>query len=80
MSVAPETAPAGDMVLTEAVTQPAMHSALAARIDVSGLLAIAASAPQPAAHTRGDGAIPPADWHAHGERGDEESLLTRYSA
>ena len=78
MDVGTETALMDDIVLAEAVAQT-VPSAAAPRVDVSGLLAIASVAPNPVSLSHGQAALP-ADWHAHGARGDEESLLTRHSA
>ena len=73
-------APVDDVVLAETVIQSAAESAAPARIDVSGLLAIEAIAPKPVSLAHGDASVPTADWHAHGGRDDEATLLTRHSA
>ena len=69
-----------DIVLAVTVSQQATQSAVAPRVDVSGLLAIASIAPKAVSLSREDGVPPNLGWHAHGEQGDEESLLTRHSA
>ena len=79
-SVVSEAAPADDIVVAEAIAQPAAQSAVASRVDVSGLLAITSVAPEPVSLSRGNGPSPNASWHAFSGRGDEESHLTRHSA
>ena len=80
MEVGVEAAPADDVVLAESVAQLAVQSAAAARVDVSGMLAIASSSPKPVSLAHGDAPVPTADWHALGGRDDEASLLSRHSA
>lgn len=73
-------APVDDVVLAETVAESAAQSAVPARVDVSGLLAIGSIAPEPVSLAHGDAMLPTADWHAHGGRDDEAPLLTRHSA
>jgi hypothetical protein len=73
-------APVDDVVLAETVTESAAQSAVPARVDVSGLLAISSIAPEPVSLAHEDAILPTTDWHAHGGRDDEAPLLTRHSA
>ena len=73
-------ATADDIVLAEAASALAAQSAVAARVDVSGLLAIAAVAPRPVSVSPEDVPLPTAGWPPLDEPGAEESLLTRHSA
>ena len=80
MSVTSAATPSDDIVVARVIDEPAAPRAVAARVDVSGLLAIASSAPEPVSLSRRDDAPLDAGWHAYGDRGDEESLLARNSA
>ena len=75
-----EAPPLDDMVLAETVVEAAVHHAVPARVDVSGLLAIAAVAPKRFTPPHEEGAFPPVGWHAYGDRNDEELRLSRHSA
>ena len=78
-------AAAGDVVLDDAVlavdvAEPATQSVMPALVDISGLQAIAAIAPDGVSPSQEDGAFPPLDWRAYGTRSDDELYLDRHSA
>jgi hypothetical protein len=80
VAVASDAALVDDALLAETMAPAAAQSAVPARFDVSGLLAIGSIAPEPVSLAHQDAILPTADWHAHGGRDDEAPLLTRHSA
>lgn len=69
-----------DAVLVDAVSEPAAPCPIPTRVDISGLQAIAALAPDRFSPIPEGGASPAIDWHAYGARNDEELYLARHSA
>jgi hypothetical protein len=79
IEVGAEAVPTDDVILAVSVAQSAAQSAAPARVDVSGMLAIASIAPKHVSLALGDATVA-TDWHAHGGGDDEASLLSRHSA
>lgn len=69
-----------DTVLAVDVAEPAVQTVIPARVDISGLQAIAALAPDRFSPSAQDGAFSAIDWRAFGQRSDEELDLARHSA
>jgi hypothetical protein len=69
-----------DTMPRETTLEPAARSVIPARVDLSGLQAIAALAPRRFSSSPEGGAAPAVDWRAYEDRGDEDRYLTRHSA
>lgn len=69
-----------DIVLAERMPEPVAQHLAPARVDISGLQAIAALAPERCSSPPEDRAFPTVDWQAFGERSDDERYLSRHSA
>ena len=67
-------------VLAEEMSTSAVHGLVPARVDISGLQAIAALAPERFSSPPEVSAFPAVDWHAFGGRSNEERRLSRDSA
>lgn len=69
-----------DTVLAVDVAEPAVQTVIPARVDISGLQAIAALAADRVSPPQEDSAHPAVAWHTFRQRNDEELYLARYSA
>ena len=75
-----ETGSGEDRVLAEFVPESVAQCIVPARVDVSGLQAIAAMTPQPVAPGREERELPAVGLLPFGDQGDETGLLGRHSA
>ena len=69
-----------DRVLAEAIAETAARPLAPARVDISGLQAISALAPDHVAPSPENHVAPAIAWHAFGHQNDEELYLARNSA
>jgi hypothetical protein len=80
VSVMSEVAPIDDALLAETVSEPAEGWMVPARVDVSGLLAIAALELEQPSRARVVDAFADAPWHTYGEQGEADARFSRRSA
>jgi hypothetical protein len=80
MHVEYAAASADDLLLPITDDEPAANRMLAERVDLSGLLALAARAPERAPVDPDPDTLVGFDWIAHAAQRDDESAVSRHSA